>query len=117
MNNFVKKWTESSLILKIIIGLVIGIVLGLTVPQYDMIGLPGELFVDALKAIAPILVFLLVGSALSKTDGGIANKFKKIICLFFFSTFIASLVAVIGSFLFPVGMTLTEASSLSPPED
>ena len=79
MNNFVKKWTESSLILKIIIGLVIGVILGLTVPQYDMIGLPGELFVDALKAIAPILVFLLVTSALSKTDGGIANKFKKII--------------------------------------
>lgn len=47
MNNFVKKWTESSLILKIIIGLVIGVILGLTVPQYDMIGLPGELFVDA----------------------------------------------------------------------
>ena len=115
MKNFVKKWTESSLILKIIIGLVIGVILGLTVPQYDMIGLPGELFVDALKAIAPILVFLLVTSALSKTDGGIANKFKKIICLFLFSTFTAALVAVIGSLLFPVSITLTEASSLSPP--
>ena len=115
MNNFIKIWTESSLILKIIIGLIIGIILGLTVPQYDLIGLPGELFVSALKAIAPILVFLLVSSALSKTDSKIGNKFTKIICLFLFSTFIAALVAVVGSFLFPVGMTLTEASSLTPP--
>lgn len=115
MTNFIKIWTESSLILKIIIGLIIGIILGLTVPQYDLIGLPGELFVSALKAIAPILVFLLVSSALSKTDSKIGNKFTKIICLFLFSTFIAALVAVVGSFLFPVGMTLTEASSLTPP--
>ena len=100
MNNFIKIWTESSLILKIIIGLIIGIILGLTVPQYDLIGLPGELFVSALKAIAPILVFLLVSSALSKTDSKIGNKFTKIICLFLFSTFIAALVAVVGSFLF-----------------
>lgn len=115
MTNFIKIWTESSLILKIIIGLIIGIILGLTVPQYDLIGLPGELFVSALKSIAPILVFLLVSSALSKTDSKIGNKFTKIICLFLFSTFIAALVAVVGSFLFPVGMTLSEASSLSPP--
>lgn len=78
MNNFVKKWTESSLILKIIIGLVIGVILGLTVPQYDMIGLPGELFVDALKAIAPILVFLLVTSALSKLMGELQTNLKRL---------------------------------------
>ena len=58
MKNIVKKWTESSLILKIFIGLIIGAILGLTVPQIDLLGLPGELFVSALKAIAPLLVFM-----------------------------------------------------------
>ena len=60
MRNLVKKWTESSLILKIVIGLVIGAVLGVSVPKWTIIGFPGELFVSALKAIAPILVFVLV---------------------------------------------------------
>ena len=48
MNKFIKKWTESSLILKIFIGLIIGAILGLTVPQIDLFGLPGKLFVSAL---------------------------------------------------------------------
>ena len=65
MNDFIKKWTESSLILKIFIGLILGVILGISVPQYEIIGLPGQLFVNALKAAAPILVFLLVCSALS----------------------------------------------------
>lgn len=56
MRNIVKKWTESSLILKILIGLIIGAILGVLVPQWTIIGFPGELFVSALKAIAPILV-------------------------------------------------------------
>ena len=64
--NFVKKWTESSLILKILIGLIIGAIVGVTVPGWKIIGFPGELFVSALKAIAPILVFVLVASAISK---------------------------------------------------
>ena len=66
MNKFIKKWTESSLILKILIGLIIGAILGIAVPQIEILGLPGKLFVSALKAIAPLLVFVLVASALSK---------------------------------------------------
>ena len=58
MNKYVEKWVESSLILKILIGLIIGAILGLAVPQYEMIGLLGQLFVSALKAIAPLLVDL-----------------------------------------------------------
>ena len=115
MSDFVKKWTESSLILKIFIGLILGVILGIAVPQYEMIGLLGELFVNALKAIAPILVFLLVCSALSKADDEIGSKFKRIIVLFLLSTFLAGVVAAIGSFLFPISITLTDASSVSPP--
>ena len=66
MNRIINKWTESSLILKIVIGLIIGSILGVFVPNWTIIGFPGEIFVSALKAIAPILVFVLVASAISK---------------------------------------------------
>lgn len=115
MNNFIKKWTESSLILKIIGGLIIGVILGLTFPQYSLIGLPGELFVTALKAVAPLLVFVLVASALSRAGDGIGSRFKTVIVLYIFSTFLSAMVAVAGSFLFPVSMHLTNASDVAAP--
>ena len=115
MNKFVKKWTESSLILKILIGLIIGAILGLLVPQIEILGLPGQLFVSALKAIAPLLVFVLVASALSKAGEGIGSRFKTVIVLYIFSTFLSAMVAVTGSFLFPVTMHLTEAGEVAAP--
>lgn len=115
MNNFIKKWTESSLILKILIGLIIGVILGLTIPQIDMLGLPGKLFVSALKAIAPILVFVLVASALSKAGEGIGRRFRTVIILYIFSTFLSAMVAVTGSFLFPVTMHLKQADEVIAP--
>jgi serine/threonine transporter len=69
--DIVKKWTESSLILKIVIGVIVGAILGFFVPQWSVIGFVGEIFVSALKAIAPILVFVLVASAISKAKSGI----------------------------------------------
>lgn len=115
--NFIKKWTESSLILKIIIGLIIGAILGVIVPNWTVIGLPGKLFVSALKAIAPILVFVLVASAISKARSGIGSRFKTVIILYLLSTFLAALVAVSGSYLFPVSMHLTNASTATAPSD
>ena len=112
---FVDKWTESSLILKIIIGLIIGAILGIAVPNWSVIGLPGELFVSALKAVAPILVFVLVASAISKARSGIGSRFKTVIILYLFSTFLAALVAITGSFLFPVSMHLSAASTAAAP--
>ena len=113
MNKYVEKWVESSLILKILIGLIIGAILGLAVPQYEMIGLLGQLFVSALKAIAPLLVFVLVASALSKAGEGIRSRFKTVIVLYIFSTFLSAMVAVTGSFLFPVSMHLTQAGKVT----
>ena len=115
INNFIKKWTESSLILKIIIGLVIGAILGVLVPQWNFIGFPGKLFVSALKAIAPLLVFVLVASAISKAKSGIASRFKTVIILYLFSTFLAAVVAVLGSYLFPVTIHLSGASTAAAP--
>ena len=115
MNKYVEKWVESSLILKILIGLIIGAILGLAVPQYEMIGLLGQIFVSALKAIAPLLVFILVASALAKAGEGIRSRFKTVIVLYIFSTFLSAMVAVTGSFLFPVSMHLTQAGEVTAP--
>ncbi len=113
--NIVKKWTESSLILKIIIGLIIGAMLGVFAPELSIISLPGQLFVSALKAIAPILVFVLVISAISKARSGIGSRFKNVIILYLFSTFLAAMVAVAGSYIYPVSMHLSSASTATAP--
>ena len=115
VRNIIKKWTKSSLILKIVIGLIIGAILGVTVPGVSIIGLPGELFVTALKAIAPILVFVLVSSAISKAGSGIGSRFKTVIFLYMFSTLLAAMVAVAGSYLFPVSIHLSSISNITPP--
>lgn len=115
MNKYVRKWTESSLILKIVIGLVIGAILGITVPKWTIIGFPGKIFVSALKAIAPILVFVLVASAISKARSGIGSRFKTVIILYLFSTFLSAMVAIIFSTLFPVSIHLSAASTATAP--
>ena len=81
--SFIQKWTESSLILKIIIGMIAGVVLGIVVPQWSFIGFFGKVFVEALKSIAPLLVFILVASAISQAKTGVGSKFKIIIAIFF----------------------------------
>ena len=115
MERFIKKWTQSSLILKIIIGLIIGAILGILVPSWKFIGFPGELFVSALKAIAPILVFVLVSSAISKAGSGIGSRFKTVIVLYLFSTFLSAMVAILASTLFPVTIHLSGASTATAP--
>lgn len=115
MNKYIKKWTESSLILKIVIGLIIGAVLGILVPDWKIIGFPGEIFVGALKAVAPILVFVLVASAISKAGKGIGSRFKTVIILYLFSTFLSAMVAIIASSIFPVTIHLSQASTATAP--
>lgn len=115
MNSIIKKWTESSLILKIVIGLIIGAILGISLPKWSFIGFPGELFVSALKAIAPILVFVLVASAISKARKGVGSRFKTVIVLYLFSTFLSAMVAIIASTLFPVTIHLSHASTAAAP--
>lgn len=115
LKSVIEKWTGSSLILKILIGLIIGAILGVVVPDWKVIGIPGELFVSALKAIAPILVFVLVSSAISKARSGIGSRFKTVIVLYLFSTFLSAMVAIIASTLFPVTIHLSLASDATAP--
>ncbi len=119
MNNLLTKWNQISLVKRIIIGLVIGIVLALTVPeQAKGVVILGSLFVGALKAIAPVLVLFLVMSAISQHKAGQQTNMKSIIGLYLLGTFVAGLIAVIASFLFPLTLTLpgTEGlGDLTPP--
>ena len=110
MNAFktvVQKWKDMNAILRILIGLAIGLVLGLTVPNLPVIGLLGSIFVGSLKGIAPILVFVLIMSSLANSSTGIGSRFRTVIFLYMTSTLVASIVAVITSYLFPVTMKLT----------
>ena len=111
MKKFLQKWAESSLILRILCGLILGAVLGLIVPQWTGIGILGQIFVSALKAIAPILVAVLVMSSISRAKGGLGPRFRTVIILYLMTTFIAALVAVSGSFLFPVTIELKGGES------
>ena len=101
----VQAWNSVSLVKRIVIGLVIGGVLGVAVPNIEVVELLGTLFVSALKGVAPILVFFLVISALANARA--AGSMKTVVLLYVVSTFVAALVAVVASFLFPIELTLS----------
>ena len=109
----IKKWNSLSLIVRISIGLVLGAIFGLVLPNLTFIGVLGTLFVGALKAIAPILVFVLVSSSLANAKGGNAEKFRTVIFLYLFSTLCAAIVAVIVNFIHPVSISLAELDAAS----
>lgn len=111
MSNLLKKWTETSLVLRIVIGLVLGTVLGLLVPSATAIGILGTLFVSALKAIAPILVAVLVMASIAKASSRLGARFRNVIFRYLLSTFMAAMCAVVASMLFPVTLKLSDVSA------
>ena len=113
--NIFQKWAQSSLVLRIVIGLVIGAVLGLTLPGWHWIGILGTLFVGALRAIAPVLVAILVAASIARANGGLGPRFRTVIVLYLVSTLGAALVAVAGSTLFPVTLQLQDVAEGSAP--
>ena len=117
MKNLLQAWNRISLVKQIIIGLVIGIILALTVPtQVSGIVLLGDIFVGALKAVAPILVFFLVMSAIANHKSGQKTNMKHVLVLYLVGTFLAGTIAVIASFIFPIHLTLVEATTdIAPP--
>ncbi|HBZ88381.1 MAG TPA: serine/threonine transporter SstT, partial [Erysipelotrichaceae bacterium] len=97
----IKKYNETSLVVRIICGLAIGLLLALIVPKVLKLEIIGNIFIGALRGIAPILVFALVTSALVNGSGKMDRRFGSVIFLYMLSTFLAAFVAVAGSFLFP----------------
>ena len=107
-----------SLVAQIAIGLVLGILVGAFSPQVGIsAGLLGSLFVGALKAIAPILVFVLVTAAIAQHQKGNQAHIKPILILYIFGTFAAAVVAVVASLAFPTTLILRAAGdvSVAPP--
>lgn len=115
--NLFKAWNQISLVKQIIIGLLIGIVLAVALPaQLSGITIFGSLFVGALKAVAPVLVFFLVISAISQHKAGQKTNMKTIIGLYLLGTLLAALAAVIASFIFKLNLVLPESTSeITPP--
>ena len=106
MKGILEKWNSISLVKRILVGMIIGIILGTFAKEAQIIGLLGELFVGALKAVAPILVFFLVIGALAQHKDGKKNNMGSVIALYLIGTFCSALVAVVASFIFPVTINL-----------
>ena len=107
-----------SLIWQIIIGLIIGTLIGQLIPSIvPTIGILGSLFVGALKAVAPFLVFILVTAAIAQHNEGAQTHMRPILLLYLIGTFGAAVIAVAGSFMFPSTLTLVAApdTDLAPP--
>lgn len=105
----VEVWGSISLIKRIVIGLAVGIALALAWPNIAAIELLGTLFRTALASCAPILVFFIVISALAnaKTTGGM----KTVVILYVISMLLAAIVSIAASYLFPIELTLAEATT------
>ncbi|TSI10735.1 serine/threonine transporter SstT [Lysinibacillus sp. BW-2-10] len=117
MRNIILKWNNISLVTRILIGIIIGALLAVTIPDSaKWVSILGSLFVGALKAVAPILVLFLVVHAISNHKSGTKTNMKSILVLYAIGTFLAGVVGVVASFLFPVSLTLTTgAQDVAPP--
>ena len=118
MKKILEAWNRISLVKQIILGLIVGIILAVAFPdQLSGISIFGELFVGALKAVAPVLVLFLVTSAIAQHQKGQKTNMKSIIILYMVGTLCASITAVIASFIVPVELVLTTgAGDVTPPE-
>ncbi len=105
-----KKYNGISLIVRILIGLILGAVLALVAPGVMWITELGNLFVGALKGIAPVLVFVIVTSALAQGSSKLDRRFGTVIWLYMLTTFLAAGIAAIASFAFPQNIVLAEAA-------
>lgn len=102
---------DLSLLKRIAIGILLGMICGIFLPHWTFITIFGSLFVGALKAIAPILVFVLILASISQHDSENKSYLKPVITLYLAATLCASVVAVIASFLFPVKIALQHTTS------
>ena len=106
----VKAYTSVSLIVRIVCGLILGAILGVAFDNLTFLPLLGTLFVGSLKAIAPVLVFVLVISALAQGNDKLDRRFVLVIALYMASTLMASFVAVVASYIFPQTIALSTAA-------
>ena len=110
------KWNKISLVKRIVLGLIVGTILGVVIPGVTVISILGNLFVGALKSLAPILVFFIVMNALAHHKKGGKTNMSTVVVLYLIGTFLAALTAVVASFAFPSTLLLEAgAEGMSAP--
>lgn len=110
MKALYERWTATSLPKRILGGMILGAVLGMMIPQAVGLSILGNLFVNALKGIAPLLVFFLVISSLCQAKQSHGGIIRTVVCLYLFNTLLGAVIAVVASKLFPITLTLAQAA-------
>lgn len=123
MKKIFEKWNSINLVIRILCGVILGAILGVVAQvanarnEMAFIGIFGELFMGALTALAPILVFILIISAICTAKNTLDKKFGTVIALYLGTTLAASILAVCASFIFKVKVPLSEVSNKVPPSN
>ena len=110
MKALYERWAAISLPKRILGGMILGAVLGMMIPQAVGLSILGNLFVNALKGIAPLLVFFLVISSLCQAKQSHGGIIRTVVCLYLFNTLLGAVIAVVASKLFPITLTLAQAA-------
>ena len=113
--NIWNKWTQISLVKRILVGLVVGAILGMLIPSVKVISILGDLFVGGLKALAPLLVFFIVMNSLAHHKKGGSTNMGTVVVLYLVGTFLAALCAVVASFAFPSTLILASGVEQAAP--
>ena len=113
LENILNAWNRTNLMFRIAAGIVLGAMLALVIPDYGGIGMLGTLFVGALKAIAPVLVFVLVISSVARARAGLGSRFRKVVMLYMMTTLSAAMLAVFASRIFPVTIMFPNVGNVS----
>lgn len=113
LTSILHAWRSVHLMVRIFFGIVIGSILALTCPEINGITILGTLFVGALKAVAPLLVAVLVIASVAKAREGLGERFRTVIILYMASTLIAAVVAVFASELFPLQLVFAGSDSVA----
>ena len=122
MSRLISFFFQGSLVKRIAVGLVLGILVALITPILqptlgfnlaEKVGVLGQIFVRSLRAVAPLLIFVLVMAAIANKKVGSKTSMKSIIVLYLVGTFLAALVAVIAGFLFPTEVALSVKEDIS----
>ncbi len=115
-NSLIARFARGNLVLQILVGIVLGISLAVVSPSSaESVGLLGSLFVGALKAIAPILVFILVAASIANQKKNQHTHMRPIVVMYLAGTFFAALTAVVLSFMFPTTLTLVTGAEGAKP--
>lgn len=110
LSDFANLLNRTSIVVQILIGMVAGVLLALLAPAWAAkVAILGDVFISALKSVAPVLVFILVTAAISRYQSNQPTHIRPILALYILGTFGAALVAVVASLAFPSKLVLVEA--------